>query len=376
MNGRPEVSASEATELLRHIVEIPSPSYHEAALARYLVERLRSWGFTASVDPAGNVIGELDRGPGPTVLLLAHMDTAPGTPRVRCADGRLYGRGTVDAKGPLAAMVCAAVNAHSFRGRLRLVAAVEEETPGSRGATEYVRRGHRPDALIVGEPSGVDTVVLGYKGRLDLRYDVRCPAAHPTSPEPRATELAVLAWRSLLEMLGPASHFAFDRPGVTLTELSGDLTTASAHLTVRTPPGFDADACAGELRQRVGRGEVSVVHAVPACRVRRTDPVVRALTRAIRGQDLLPRAKVKTATSDMNTVAEYWEVPMATYGPGDSRLDHTEDEHIVLVEYHRSIAVLAEALTALPASLPAMPRPAPGAQGPGRAWAATQGRLS
>jgi LysW-gamma-L-lysine carboxypeptidase len=53
----------------------------------------------------------------------------------------------------------------------------------------------------------------------------------------------------------------------------------------------------------------------------------------------------------MNTLAEVWDVPMATYGPGDSALDHSDDEHIALDEYLRGIAVLRTALRHL-AALP------------------------
>jgi LysW-gamma-L-lysine carboxypeptidase len=351
MSAHLRVPAHAAVNLLREMVDIPSESYHEAELAQYLLKVLESWGFTATLDRVGNVVGELDCGPGPTVLLLGHMDTSPGQPEVRLTDDRLYGRGTVDAKGPLAAMLCAAVNARTFRGRLRCIGAVEEETPRSRGAAEVVHVTDCPDAVIVGEPSGVDAVVLGYKGRLDLKYDIRCAPMHPTNPQPHAAEQIVRAWHALLEVLGPTSHRSFDRPGATLTELSGDFETASARFTVRTPPGFHAEDCTEELRRLIPQGEVTLVHAVPACRVPRTDPVVKALTQAIRGQQLSPRAKVKTATSDMNTVAEQWNVPMATYGPGDSTLDHSADEHITLSEYLRSITVISSALDDLSRSL-------------------------
>jgi LysW-gamma-L-lysine carboxypeptidase len=60
-----------------------------------------------------------------------------------------------------------------------------------------------------------------------------------------------------------------------------------------------------------------------------------------------PTPKVKTATSDMNTLAEVWDVPMATYGPGDSRLDHSDDEHILVADYLSGIEVLGTALREL-----------------------------
>ena len=78
------------------------------ALADYLAVAMADLGFQAHIDGVGNVIGVLERGPGPTLMLLGHLDTVPGQLPVRSEHGRLYGRGAVDAKGPLAAMICAA----------------------------------------------------------------------------------------------------------------------------------------------------------------------------------------------------------------------------------------------------------------------------
>lgn len=57
--------------------------------------------------------------------------------------------------------------------------------------------------------------------------------------------------------------------------------------------------------------------------------------------------KVKLGTSDMNILAPHWGVPALAYGPGDSKLDHTDEEHISLEEYLLGVDVLAEALPAL-----------------------------
>ena len=344
----PAVDRNRALRLLTRLLEIPSPSYEEAALAAELVPAMRELGFDAGIDAAGNVVGELRRGAGPTVLLIGHLDTVPGQLPVRSTGGRLYGRGAVDAKGPLAAMVCAAAAATGFAGRLVVAGAVEEETPRSRGAVAIRQTHEPPSAVIVGEPSGWSTVVLGYKGKLDLRYEVTCPPTHPSNPAPKATELAAGCWARLVELLGPAAgHATFDRPGATLTSISGDLTFARAELSVRTPPGFDAAGLVAALRGRLPAGRLTVLNSVPACRVGRRDPVASALFAGIRRLDGRPTAKVKTATSDMNTLAEVWRVPMATYGPGDSRLDHGDDEHIVLADYFRAIDVLCLALAEL-----------------------------
>lgn len=353
------VTEVQAMGLLRAMVEIPSPSYSEALLAGYLVDAMRAFGFLAHIDEAGNAVGELSRGDGPTVMLLGHMDTAVGEIPVRCTRGRVYGRGAVDAKGPLAAMICAAATAEDFTGTVVVAGVVEEETPCSRGAMMIRQAYPPPDILIVGEPSGWSTVVVGYKGKLDLRYRVACPPTHPSNPVVKASEHATRCWQELAGLLGPAAgHATFDQPGATLTSISGDLSSAEAELSIRTPPGFDDGDLLARLRERMPAGEISVINSVRACRVSRANRAASALSAGIRRQRATPIAKVKTATSDMNTLAEVWQIPMATYGPGDSRLDHSDDEHITIAEYFRGIAVLATALTELGGApyRPAVPR--------------------
>ncbi|HZM77392.1 MAG TPA: M20/M25/M40 family metallo-hydrolase [Candidatus Limnocylindrales bacterium] len=338
---------TQAIELLRRMLEIESVSGEEAALSAYLARTLAGWGFRVRVDAVGNFIGEIDRGPGPTVMLLGHLDTVAGAVDMHLEGDRLYGRGAVDAKGPLAAMICAAATT-SAAGRVVVVGAVQEETPGSLGAMEIRRTYPPPDALVVGEPSGWSNVVLGFRGKLDLSYEVSCPAGHPTSPTPKASELAVRAWTTLTELLGPhATHRAFNQPGATLVAIDADQVRARACLSVRTPPGFDAQALVDGLRAALPLGTLAVVNAVAACRTGRRNPVVRALSTAIRAQGGEPGLRVKTGTSDMNTLAEVWHIPMATYGPGDSTLDHTDDEHIVIPDYLRGIAVLTEAIDSI-----------------------------
>lgn len=66
---------------------------------------------------------------------------------------------------------------------------------------------------------------------------------------------------------------------------------------------------------------------------------------------------MKTGTSDMNTVSERWTVPMVAYGPGDSSLDHSDDERIAIEEYLRGVAVLATMLDEIAETAsPAAPR--------------------
>jgi [amino group carrier protein]-lysine/ornithine hydrolase len=339
--------ADRAVDLLQKLLAIPSPSGGEARLAGFLATAMAELGLDAHVDRAGNVVGQTGTGTGPSLLLLGHMDTVDRPLPVRRDGGRLHGRGAADAKGPLAAMVCAAAARPDFPGTIRVAGSVEEEWR-SRGAAHLVGTLPAPDLLIVGEPSGWSSVVLGYKGKLDLEYRVERPSTHSTNPVPKAGELAVAFWLALLEQLGPEpDHARFDRPAATLRAIQGDMLAATLTVDCRLPPGFDRDGFLASLAAPAGGGTVRVLHHVPAVRADRTNPVARALSVAIRRHGGSPRPKLKTGTADMNLVAAAWPVPMAAYGPGDSSLDHTDDEHVGIEEYLGAVAVLTTALDEL-----------------------------
>jgi LysW-gamma-L-lysine carboxypeptidase len=345
------VNPQSPEDLLLSMLTIPSLSGKEGPLALHLERAMTAMGLTARRDEAGNVIGDIGTGQGPTVMLLSHLDTvAPALPARRDGD-RLYGRGAVDAKGPLAAMVCAAAARPRFPGTIRVIGAVEEERL-SRGGHHIARTLPAPDALVIGEPGGWDRVVLGYKGKIDLEYRASRPATHSTNPRPKAGEAVVAFWQGLQEALGPErDHGAFGKPAATLRSITGDLTSGHADIDCRIPPGFDVAAFVARLRGLAGDGELTVTRAIPAARTTRSDPVVRALSAAIRTYGGSPRPTLKTGTSDMNTVSATWTVPMAGYGPGDGSLDHSDKESIHIPEYLRGIGVLTAAIDQLATDL-------------------------
>jgi LysW-gamma-L-lysine carboxypeptidase len=338
-------------DLLHEMLAVPSPSGAESELAQFLDKAMDELGFATRRDAVGNVIGDIGAGDGPTVMFLSHLDTIDRPLPVRGDGERLYGRGAVDAKGPLAAMISAAAAMPSFPGTIRVVGAVEEERL-SRGGEHLARTVPAPDALVIGEPSGWSRVVLGYKGKIDIEYRVNRPATHSTNPTAKAGEVAVAFWTDLLAALGPErDHGAFGLPAATLRGIHGDLIEARIDVDCRIPVGFDADGFAARLRELVDGGELTIVRHVPAVRVARSDPVVREISAAIRRHGGTPRPTLKTGTSDMNTVSRRWDVPMAAYGPGDGSLDHGDDEYIEIAEYLRAIDVLTTTLTGLAAVL-------------------------
>lgn len=359
------LSDAEAVELLQRLVQIPSVSGNEGEAAAFLVAAMQRLGFTAHVDEVGNAVGVriadagvrtadagIEEGEAAVeVALLGHIDTVPGDIPVRLADGRLYGRGSVDAKGPLAAFVAAAARAPLRAGqRLVVVGAVEEEAATSKGA-RHIAAQLQPNLCIIGEPSGWDTVTLGYKGRLLLDYSATQPMRHTAGPGEGVAERAV-AWWNRLAAYAEARNVGRERlfeqltPSLRQMQTGSDglVNAATMQVGLRLPPDCDAAALAAFAQREAAGATVRAYGYEPAFQGERRTPLVRAFNVALRAQGARPRYTLKSGTSDMNVVAPIWRCPIVAYGPGDSELDHTPQEHIVIEEYLRAIGVLVEVL--------------------------------
>jgi LysW-gamma-L-lysine carboxypeptidase len=344
--------------LLRDAIAISSISGREAPLVAFLVSRLREFGFRARRDGAGNLVAEI--GEGPTVhVLLGHLDTVAGEIPVRLEDGWLWGRGAVDAKGPLCAFLSACHRVGAVPGhRFVVIGAVEEEAPSSKGAWA-VRGEYRPANTIIGEPSGASALTLGYKGRLLARLEVARRRAHSSIPEPTPAELLVGMWVAARAHAGATARGSgvFSDLQVSLDEFATDLrpfeVEARATLGFRLPPDFDIDALKQRLLDVRPEGvEVEFEGEVPAFRAAKSTPVVRAFLASMRALGLEPGFKVKTGTSDMNVVGPAWGPSIVAYGPGESKLDHTPEERIAVEEYLLGIRVLEGALRRLAGVVP------------------------
>ncbi len=369
-----------AVELIRGLVAIPSLSRQEAPASAWLVEQMRANGYDrAFVDGAGNAVGELGDPSAPrTIVLLGHIDTVPGNIPVRieasAGGDLLYGRGSVDAKGPLASFVCGAARFGSAAARaagLRVVVvgAVEEEAATSKGARFIAARFDGvtepiPHACIIGEPSHWNRVTLGYKGRLLLDLTADQPMAHTAGPDASVASVVVDLWNWVTAQAAAHNRGkdkAFDQLSPSLRRFVTSTNTemhdlVEAQFAWRLPVGFDAAALMAGLRAwplahlRDGhtRFEFHFRGEERAWRGDRNNPLVRSFLAGVRTED--PAASLgfvlKTGTSDMNVVAPGWKCPIVAYGPGDSALDHTPNEHLPLDEYWKAVNVIRHTLAA------------------------------
>ena len=353
---------SEARELIEKLVGTPSVTGDERACAEQLKAYFEDHGREVWIDEVGNVRAPADD----SVLLTSHIDTVPGDIPVRVermpdedahwggngpvdAGGErdvLWGRGSVDAKGPLAAMAVAAVRTGvSFIG----VVGEEVDSRGSRFVVED--RESEPDAVVNGEPSGWDGITLGYRGLVAGTYVATSKSGHTSRPENNAIQDAIQWWASVeSEFSHDEWQPVFERVTAKPIDIDGGLSAdglsveTTMDVQLRVPPSMSTEEVI-----EITDGYLDVADRVnwddrvePVMQSPRNE-VARAFRGAVRKQDGDPRLLRKTGTSDMNVFAQHWDCPMVTYGPGDSDLDHAPNEHLVLDEYDKAVAVLETA---------------------------------
>lgn len=338
--------------LLETMVEIQSHSREEQKIAEFLVSYMNQNGFMASIDAAGNAVGMKGDPEAETeIMLLGHMDTVPGDVPFRRQGDILWGRGSVDAKGPLAAFVTAVSEIDPPENcRFVVIGAVEEEISTSRGARHVVDQ-YQPDFCIIGEPSGSDGVTIAYKGRLLIKAELKIPCSHTASAATSAAERGVLFWNNIIsfrERFNSDKNTLFAslltdlRVMQTATDNLHDSVTLSGGF--RLPPDFDLEDFQRDICNFDPDFKVQFSGHEQAWSGDSRSSLVRHFTRAIRETGKRPRIKYKTGTSDMNVVGPVWKCPILAYGPGDSALDHTPDEHIYISEYLESIEILKRSL--------------------------------
>lgn len=342
--GQSPVDAAEAQELLIDLVSIPSPSGSEADCADHLASFFEAHDREVWIDEVGNVRAPADDG----VLLTSHIDTVPGDIPVRVSDGELWGRGSVDAKGSLAAMAVAAINTGAS-----FVGVVGEEVD-SGGAFHLVEDRKEPEYVVNGEPSGWDGITLGYRGLLGGTYVSTSESGHTSRPDANAIQHAIRWWSRVEETFaGDEWDSVFDR--VTPKPVKFSAGTSEDGLSVesvmdvqlRVPPDRTTDAVRELADGQLEQGTVNWWDDVPPVMESPRTEVARAFRVAIRSAGGTPRLLRKTGTSDMNVYADAWDAPIVTYGPGDSSLDHAPKERLALEEFGDAVTVLEDATTTL-----------------------------
>lgn len=189
----------------RKLIQIESLPGEEEEIARVVAEEMRTLGYPeVRIDEAGNVIGKIPgEGNAPDVMFNTHLDHVDvGDPRNwpyppfagHIEKGRLWGRGAMDIKGPLAAQVhgVASILGHGNSppaGNVYVTAVVQEEI-GGLGARHLVKH-LKPELVVIGE-STRNRLYRGHRGRTELLVHVKGRSVHASVPESGANPLAVI----------------------------------------------------------------------------------------------------------------------------------------------------------------------------------------
>lgn len=326
----------DAVSLTRDLVRLSSDSGKEGPVVDYLEALFRGLGWKP-VRSGRNLhvfVGEGQK----TLLLNSHTDTVPvgegwSKPPLEAVieDGKLYGRGSNDAKGCLASMIVGLKNAEkSLKGRVCLAATCEEETSGQ-GLEVLIKTLPKMDAAVVGEPTALNPAVA-QKGLLLLHVTAKGRSAHAAwGGGVNAVEAAAKDVLSLNELSFDKKHPALGLPSVAVTQIRGgerhnvipDLCTMT--LDIRTTPSYAPEELIKLVQSRV-KGEVTVrSQRLEAVDTDPSHPVVQAALKA----NPAGRPFGSPTVSDWVFLKG---IPAVKVGPGDSRRSHTPDEYVTTEE--------------------------------------------
>jgi len=329
--------------LLKDMLECYSPTGYESELVDFLIKWANKNGLKAYRDNVGNFIAK--KGKGKEILMVSHVDTVPGKIPVRIEGNKLFGRGAVDAKGPLACFLESSLKVS--KGKIIIVGAVDEEGD-SKGANNILNK-FNPKYIIVGEPSGWSNINIGYKGRLNIFYTYKTIKEHISSPNLNCYEETIEFYNKIKNycIKFNSGKKLFEQLGIKIVSINTNNDDFEDKITMqinlRIPLGFEIQDINKFIEDNKKDAIVSYSSYEEAVKVNKNNILVSTFIGAIRSAGGVPKFKLKMGTSDMNILKRYM-VPILTYGPGNSTLDHKPNEHINLDDYAKSVNVLKNVL--------------------------------
>jgi acetylornithine deacetylase len=313
--------------LTRDLVNIDSTTGREHEVATWLAGLLRNRGYRVSEQPVAdgrfNVFAQLEA--APRVVFSTHFDCVPPFVPSRQERGVIFGRGSCDAKGILAAQVMAVERlraAGESRMAMLFVAGEERGSDGARVANEHAPDGVR--YIVNGEPTD-NRLGIATRGVLRVRLHAAGRAAHSSFPE-----LGESAIDKLLDALMVLRGI----------ELPEDAVLGRTHYTVGlieggVAPNVVSPHASAEIMFRIVgdgapvRAAITVIEPLVAIEPVLDIPAVRMHT--------LPgfETAVFPYTTDIPLLTR-WGTPLLL-GPGSIHVAHTDDEHVSVDELHQAV---------------------------------------
>jgi len=344
--------------LLQDLVATPSVSGSEAAVARLVETTARAWGLDVVRDATGVKVAIQGASPGPVLALVSHLDVVPpGEGWTRdpfepaTADGKLYGRGSGDAKASVAAMLCAARDVaeakQPLRGKLLLIFGYGEETRHT-SMPEAVDSVGTIDAAVIGEPTSLDFAVA-QRGLMMIDLVARGTqrhAAYATEDGAFTNAVEILAkdLARVATLCQDQPHPILGHPTITPTMLEAGISrnvtpaTAKAVLDVRSTPCWSHAALAEAIKDALLCEVIVTSDRLVPCETPAASQLLAAASR------IRPKARHYGSPTCSDWVF-LRQCDAFKCGPGTSRRSHTPDECVDIAEVteaRRFYAQLAE----------------------------------
>jgi succinyl-diaminopimelate desuccinylase len=370
------------TGLLERLVAIDTqnPPGREVEAAALLASELEAIGFATEIRPVAegraNVVGRIDNGAGPCFAFNSHMDTVPvgggwtSDPfRLMERDGKLFGRGACDAKGPIVAMAEAgrllASQRDLWRGTLVMMFVADEEINGG-GSRVLAQQPPTPDLIVIGEPTN-NAVFAAHKGCLRPLIRAKGKAAHSGRPELGVN--AILAASQLMPLfdardreLRALNHPLVGHASLSVTRIVGGIgdnvvpETCEMVLDRRLLPGESLDAAMDELHAMLDRAkrEHGVDAEIAAIRTEAgsmetsvDEPLVREAIAVSRAHGVtFPQPGGLTGGCDLVHFHDVGAVGIVL-GPGSLDVAHQPDEYVPKDDLARAALIYRDVAVAM-----------------------------
>lgn len=373
------VSRGDAVALTKALVAVDSqnPSLvegaaGEGAVARLLSDVLRAWGFSVELQEVApgrpNVVARIGKAGGRSLMFNGHLDVvgvagmshAPFDPAVK--GGSIYGRGSADMKGGIAAMCASAV--HSVDAGLAgevIIAAVCDEEFTSIGTRGLIARGVRADAAIVTEPTQL-AIMPAHKGFVWIDASFAGRAAHGSRYDVGIDAIRH-AGRFLTELdrydsetLASRRHPLLGRPSVHASTISGGngMSTypdkCDLSIERRTIPGETTEQVRLEMEELWDRvklaepklsGSIRVTMEQQPSDVPTSAGIVQSLAMSLANCGVPEQVAGMSAWTDA-ALLNAAGIPAICFGPGDISLAHAAEEYVPIAEIEDATRVLTD----------------------------------
>lgn len=378
-----KVSQEELNSLISDLVKIPSTpdsENYEKDVAEFIHEFFQKEGIESKLekvkDERPNVVAKIKgSGGGKSLMLTGHMDTVPAyamdiepfSGEIR--DGKIFGRGSVDMKGPLACMILALVAIKradiKLKGDLIFVGVIEEEYK-SYGTEYLVKNGPKTDAAIVGEPTKLD-IAAGHRGLEWLEITIEGKTAHGgTASEginaiSKAAKFINKVEEELLPQFAERTHDLIGPPTLNFGVIKGGTQPSSVagkckiQIDRRWTPLETLDQVFADLNeiikelQKADKDFKASVRRIPSnmatmdhmpMEISLDHPLIKKLQDAT---EAVRQKKVDIISfpgwTDASLISNFANIDTVVFGPGDISCAHSEVEYIDYKEAYQGFLI-------------------------------------